>query len=90
MDESGKWWEREIAIGIIYESIRDIGKPLRYMKHNAWGFCSTTTIKNLRRFSIYDVTTDENDPDYTCLYASQHMFGNLLVASNHNEKYETE
>lgn len=89
MDKSVKWWEGEIAIGIIYESIRDIGVPPEFMKHNAWGFCSVT-IKNLRRFSIYDVTTDENSPDYTCLYAAQYMFGNLFVASNHNEKYVTE
>lgn len=89
MAEHRSWWEREITIGIIYESVRDISKPLRYMKHNAWGFCYVT-IENLRCFSIYDIITDEDAPDYICVYATHKMFDSLRVPSNHNEKYETE
>jgi len=84
------WQGHEITIGIIYESVRDIGVPLDYMRHNAWGFCSVTVQGIPRRFAIYDVTTNENVPDYTCMYAAQHLFDCVRVTSNHNEKYVTE
>jgi hypothetical protein len=86
------WKEYEITIGIIYESVKDVGKSLKSksMKHNAWGICSVTLQGNERAFSIYDVTTDENAPNYTCIsYASQ-LFDNMRIINNHNEKYVTE